>query len=329
MLRYMAAALMAVPLILTPATAQSVDQTGPTIKPVTELDPSTFPAPTRRQQQGYGRLTTNDLIGDGADRWRTGSITSSRVWGWGPWTGAAPTAFGDLLELRLQGEIMAPEDLRNVNPLDRPWAGKLSFGVHSHWRSGETEFAVGGDLVVIGPQTQLDHVQKLLHDILNAPLPSDAVLGQQIGNTFRPTLVGEVGQTYTFGEKVHVRPFLEARAGDESLLRVGADLTIGSFGQGELMIRESITGQRYRAVRDPVPGVSFVLGGDIAKVFNSVYLPDDRGYALTDSRDRVRAGLHWQGENSSIFYGATWLGREFEGQTDSQIVGSIRLQFQF
>ena len=35
---------------------------------------------------GYGYLLTNDFIGDGQDRWRTGSIASSRVWG-RDWTG--------------------------------------------------------------------------------------------------------------------------------------------------------------------------------------------------------------------------------------------------
>ena len=124
-------------------------------------------------------------------------------------------------------------------------------------------------------------------------------------------------------------PFAEARAGDESLIRFGADLTIGRFGDGELLMRESVTGHRYRSVRDPIPGVSFIVGADMAKVFSSTYLPEDRGYSLTDTRDRVRAGFHWQGEESSVFYGATWLGREFQGQTDSQIVGSVRLQFQF
>ena len=28
---------------------------------------------------GYGRLITNDVFGDGKDRWRTGSFSSSRV----------------------------------------------------------------------------------------------------------------------------------------------------------------------------------------------------------------------------------------------------------
>ena len=34
-----------------------------------------------RTRLGYGRLITNDTFGDTYDRWRTGSLAASRVWG--------------------------------------------------------------------------------------------------------------------------------------------------------------------------------------------------------------------------------------------------------
>jgi hypothetical protein len=43
----------------------------------------------------------------------------------------------------------------------------------------------------------------------------------------------------------------------------------------------------------------------------------------------VRAGLHWQGGQSEVFNGLTWLGKEFEEQADDQIVGSINLRLRF
>lgn len=326
MLRFLALALGGFLLAHSPVAAQTAAN-GPRIVEPGQVP--NVPPPTSRHRIGYGRLTTNDLIGDGQDRWRTGSLTGSRVWAWNDWSGRAPGTFGDLLELRSQGEIMTPEDLVNVNPADRPWAGKLSLGLHTHWTSGAMEYALGGDMVIVGPQTQLDHVQRVLHDIFNAPQTSDAVLGQQIGNQFLPTVVGEIGRTYELGTKSRVRPFAEFRAGDESMVRFGADLTLGHFGAGELLVRESVTGHRYRVVRDPVPGVSFVLGADVAKVFDSAYLPSSRGYQLTDTRNRVRAGLHWQGEDKSVFYGLTWLDKEFVGQRDNQVTGSVRFQFLF
>lgn len=289
--------------------------------------PSPFGA-GKRQRIGYGRLTSNDLIGDGGDRWRTGSVTTSRIYGY-DWDGAAPAQFGELLEFRMQGQIIAPADLTSVNASDRPWAGSLSFGVHSHMQRGETEYAIGADLVVIGPQTRLDSLQDSLHGALGAPRLSDAMLAQQIPNTFRPTLVVEAGQVIDLGSSVTFRPFAEARAGDETLVRIGADFNFGSIGRGELLVRESVTGQRYRAIYDSAPGYSVTLGGDIAYVASSVYLPEDRGYELTSHRDRARVGLHWQGENASAFYGFTYLGQEFTGQGEGQVTGSVRLKLRF
>jgi hypothetical protein len=43
-----------------------------------------------REKLGYGRLVTNDYFGDGSDRWRTGSISSSRIWGTAGGGGSGP-----------------------------------------------------------------------------------------------------------------------------------------------------------------------------------------------------------------------------------------------
>lgn len=289
-------------------------------------DVSAFTA--KRSVLGYGRLTTNDLLGDGYNRWRTGSITSSRVWGY-EWAGTAPLQFGALLETRVQGQIISPADLVQANPTDRPHAGILSVGVHTHFNRGAFEFAVGMDLVVIGPQTRLDNLQSELHNIFGVPEPSTGVLALQIDNQVRPTFVAEMARVYRLGKRIDIRPFAELHAGAETLARVGVDLTIGQVTRNELLSRESVTGQRYRVIYRSAPGVSFVIGGDVAAVSDSVYLPENRGFRLTSSRNRARIGVHWQGENASIFYGLTYLGREFEAQPEGQIVGSIRLKFNF
>ncbi len=281
----------------------------------------------KRHRIGYGHLIDNDLIGDGKDRWRTGSVASSRIYGYG-WDGQAPANFGELLELRFLGQIIAPDNLRNPAAGDRPWAGALSLGLHTHMQRGSLEISLGGDLVFIGPQTGLDGFQDALHDLANTTRPSDAVRDAQIPNTIRPTFVGELGKTITLGPRSRLRPFVEARAGDETLVRIGADLTLGTAGQGELLVRDPVTGQRYRTMYD-TRGLSFTLGGDVAHVAQSVYLPEGRGYALNSRRDRLRAGLHWQGDGRDFFYGITYLGKEFSGQDTGQIVGSLRLRWTF
>lgn len=287
------------------------------------------PQAQTRESLGYGRLMTNDYFGDGSDRWRTGSWTSSRVWGSG-WDGSNPATFGDLIELRLSSEIFAPDDLTNPSAGDRPYAGALSIGAHTHFDIKGFDAALGADLVVTGSGTGLGNLQRAVHKALGVRVPSETTLDDQISGGLHPTLVGELGRTISVSPRFHLRPFVEGRAGAETMVRAGIDLTFGSVGVGELLVRESVTGHRYRVVQDEeAGGFSFLLGADIAHVANSIYLPDDRGFDLTDSRDRVRAGVQWQGEQASAFYGLTYLGEEFEAQTEGQIVGSIQIKLSF
>lgn len=280
-----------------------------------------------REVLGHGRLTNNDLFGDLDDRWQTGSVSTSRVVGRG-WVGVLPSKPFDILEYRLAGQVMAPEDLRTPDPGDRPFAGALSLGVHTHFMRRGYEVTVGADLVATGEQTGLGALQTAIHDGLGVSPASKSVLDTQVDNGVHARLVTEAGRSFSLGGQAAVRPFAEARWGVENIARVGADLTLGSVGQGELMVRDTVTGQRYRAVANPFTGFSYVLGGDIAYVDSSEFLPSDQ-VELTETRSRVRAGVHWQGERNAAFYGVTWLSEEFEAQDSGQMVGSVRLDFRF
>lgn len=282
-----------------------------------------------RETLGYGRLLSNDYFGDGNDRWRTGSWTSSRIWG-PEWTGTAPSGFGELIELRLSAEIFAPDDLARASAGDRPYAGALSVGMHTHFDMQGFETALGADLVVTGSGTGLGNFQRAVHKALGVRVPSRVTLDDQISGGFHPTVVAEMGRDLALTPQLHLRPFIEGRAGAETLVRAGIDLTFGSVGLDELLVRESVTGHRYRVVQNPeAGGFSFLLGADIAHVADSIYLPEGRGFTLTDSRERVRAGVQWQGVRASAFYGLTYLGEEFEAQTEGQVLGSLQVKFSF
>lgn len=281
-----------------------------------------------RDYLGNGRLVNNDLFGDTKDRWQTGSVAASRYFG-SEWTGALPDRPFDLLEFRIGGQIVAPANLQNPAAGDRPFAGLWSFGLHTQFARGAAEYSLGGDLVIMGPQTKLDELQTGLHDALGVAPASAAVLNSQIGNNIYGTFVGEMGRNFELGEVGHVRPFTEVRYGHETMARVGFDVTFGSVGQGALLARDPVTGQRYRALSDEVPGFSYVFGGDIAYVNSSALLPEDQGFEVKKARGRARAGVHWQGENNAVFYGVTWLSEEFEGQPNGQAVGSLRLDLNF
>lgn len=278
---------------------------------------------------GYGRLLTNDILGDGEDRWRTGAYVLSKLRGRSAWTGTRPTQFGDILEYRIRGEVFAPADLITPAAGDRKFAGAWSLGVHTHFSKGQFDISSGIDLVITGKQTGLGSMQDTFHDILGTDAPSAAVLGNQVANGFHPTVSGEVSRPFQLSGRATLRPFIEARAGDETLLRIGADLLIGAVGQKDLWLRDVTTGQLYRGTRVEAQGFAFVLGADIAKVDSSIYLPTSAGYVLTDTRPRARTGLHWQNGKRAAFYGLTWLGKEFAAQPESQLVGSVQLSWRF
>ncbi|WP_104017234.1 lipid A-modifier LpxR family protein [Roseovarius nitratireducens] len=281
-----------------------------------------------RYRVGYGLVFTNDIIGDGHDRWRSGSVASSRVYAPG-WNGTAPARLGEMLELRFNGEIIAPDNVSTPAPGDRPFAGALSLGLHSHVARAGMEYAVGADLVVTGSQTGLDDFQGFLHDIVGGDDLSAGVRRNQVSDGFHPTAVVEAGRSFDLGA-VRLRPFAEARVGIETLVRAGADITIGSLTRGELLVREPVTGQRYRVVREDAPGYAFILGADIAHVEDSELLPSRSGVQVEETRTRVRGGVHWEGQGGgAVFYGVTWLGEEFEGQREGQVVGSLQFRLRF
>lgn len=76
-------------------------------------------------QLGYGRLITNDFLGDLKDRGQTGSYVSSRIFG-KAWNGSLPDRAGAIFEFRLQADVNAPDDLVTPFAGDRPFAGSIS-----------------------------------------------------------------------------------------------------------------------------------------------------------------------------------------------------------
>lgn len=277
---------------------------------------------------GWGRLFSNDEIGDGRDRWRTGSYTVSRVRGVS-WSGYEGVGFGELWELRGYAAMITPGNLTRPSSTDRRYSGVMSLGIVTHFGWKGAEVGLGAELAMTGRQTGLGGLQTWVHGKLQATPPSAGVLDAQIGNRINPGLYAEIGRSYAMGA-FEARPFAEARAGVESLVRVGADLTLGALGRDDLMLRDVTTGLRYRGVEGArSEGLSLTVGGDLAHVFSSELLPDGGAAVAEDSRYRLRAGVHWQGKRAAIFYGVSYLSREFTGQPEGQLVGALSLNLRF
>lgn len=281
-----------------------------------------------RQSLGWSSLFNNDALGDGDDRWRSSSFVVSHVRG-PEWTGSLPSGFGELLEFRGTTSIISPHNLTTPSATDRPYAGTLSFDVYTHFEKQGFDLSAGVGLAATGAQTGHGEFQSTIHDWFGITAPSDAVLDAQIGNRFYPNVMLSASRPMQYSDNVTLRPFVEARAGLETLVRVGGDVVIGNWGLNDLLLRDDTTGHYYTGTRGATSGISLVVGGDVAWVSDSHYLPSSRGYELTDTRNRLRIGVNWEGEQAGVFYGLTWMGKEFEAQDDEQVVGTINLRLRF
>lgn len=278
---------------------------------------------------GYGRLFTNDRLGDGQDRWRTGSWSFSAVSGFG-WDGARPLRAGEIVELRFRAEIISPGALSGPGSDDRPYVGARTYGMHSHWAALGGEVSAGVDVTMTGPQTRIADFQNRWHQDFSAPTLSEEVIAGQIGNGAHPSFTLEFGRPLRVGGMALVRPFVEVQGGVEQIARIGADVILGRVGQGDLMIRDQPTGHLYRVTKDGVTGLSLVAGADWARVGESLWLPEDRGFSVLDTRWRARAGLILQTTpRSDWFAGLTWLSEEFAGQPEGQLLGSITISLRY
>lgn len=286
-------------------------------------------AAQEREALGIGRIFTNDFFGDNEDRWRSGSYAYSILRG-PEWQGQAPSAPGAILEYRLRSEIISPSALNGSGSDDRAYVGALSAGVHTHFARGGADVSVGVDVVAVGPQTGVADMQDWFHDIVSAPNISDTVLTNQVDNAFYPTALAEVSYPVSINENATLRPFVEAQYGVENFARIGADVLIGRALQNDLWLRDSPSGQLYTGVEGERAGTGFVFGADYAVVSNSAYFPASFGAVAKDERFRARAGVHWRfGDGLSYFYGATYLSEEYVGQTEGQVVGSLKVNFEF
>ena len=127
--------------------------------------PQGIQAKEKAKLLGYGLLFTNDFFGDGSDRWRSGSLMSSRVFDSPKMSRTLPRREA-LNELRLFSQIIAPSDLsRNpdrsyardetglTEDIDRDYVGHLSKFKQGSKTSSELEWTQ--DFLVICPKHSL------------------------------------------------------------------------------------------------------------------------------------------------------------------------------
>lgn len=271
---------------------------------------------------GGAWLLVNDAFADRHDRWRTHSLQAGWLYARAP-GGPGP----DLVELRFSTQLITPANLAIPAPDDRPLVGVHAVGLHGYWLAGDMALQLGAELAGTGPWTGYADLLDAIHPTRQEPV--DSVIDGQIDDALVPSVHLGASRGVAMAPGVWLHPFAEARAGTETLARLGADLLIGAGGAGALPVRDKVTGFLIPATAAAATGAAFMVGLDGAFVAASRYLPERDGLEIENPRLRARAGAFWRGARTQLFYGVTWLGKEFTAQPEAQIVGAIQFGFRF
>lgn len=274
---------------------------------------------------GSARLMVNDFFGDGKDRWHTFSYSYSRFY--------RDSFFGQRAELRLRADIVAPWK-RSAQPEDRHYAGAIGLGLFTLGQSGALNYKLGGEILLTGDQTGLRRLEREWHKLIGSP---DGHTGDDSGYLRLDDRVHGLaeGEAWlSLGQPGHyeLRPFLGAQAGYETSATAGADLIIGALAGTQDTTRDKVTGIPMFNMRETglAPGgVTFVLGGDVSHVKDSIYFPSDSEVTLEKSRHRLRAGAVINAGPASVYIGQAWLSPEFREQAEGQRLGVISVSMRF
>lgn len=278
-----------------------------------------------------GRVSvfSNDYLGDGQDRWRSGAYFRSTFFG-PAWTGDLPKK-APIFEFRLRGETISPSDLTSP-PMagERPYVGVVAAGLFGHRGSGAGGYRVGAELVATGPQTGVADFVEWSHDVLG--FPTARATSGQLGDAFYPTVNTEAYRLIPrkSGRGFDLRPFVELQAGVETYARTGVDLFFGPSIDGSLLTRDPVTGQTLTvATVRRQQGLMPSVGVDVAYVASSEYLPASSGLTVKRVRMRARVGARYFADGRDFFLGFTWLGPEYTSQPSGQVLGSLSLNLRY
>lgn len=266
---------------------------------------------------GQVGLFTNDYLGDGHDRWRSGSKWESYV---------LPSRVVEAWEFRWRTEIISP--WKRSSATDRQYVDGIGLAGFAHLSYGNLNTRVGAESLWVGPQTGLAALQKRVHAIVGTDRlhDPDGPGVSRIGDQWLGMMSAETSYEWRVGRNVLLRPYGGVQMGYETFSRAGVDVVIGAATQAPIWVRDPASGALMPITTDRTAGLSVIGGADITHVRQSDLL---QGVTPEGQRHRARLGLQWQGQRATIFAGQAWLSPEFVGQSEGQRIGLLSLSLSF
>jgi hypothetical protein len=292
----------------------------------------------------------NDRFGDGKDRWKTGGITQAyvfpeHIFSNGNWLEGRASS----LELNVRALLITPDDtsFTGVNGNDRPYAQYAAAGIYlrsitrpealTSVVAVQAEDRIGVEAGWQGDPLPLFDVQDALHDVTGTG--GDAGnLSNIIGGELLVNL--EARRTWRFhvddaGRDLEFAPFVQTSLGmREKSLRAGGDFFAGSALEGRTWGSDLATGAVMAGASMPRRGFNWTafFGGAVGYISSDAFL--DGGFAVDgpsvprrDIVGRARAGVLLEYDNLGVGFSLNWLGQEFRGQSNGQVIGAIQLKY--
>jgi len=279
----------------------------------------------------YGKMIahvgsmTNDGFGDLGDRWQTGSYQQSFFFADGD------QGIDQVLEYRLRAQVVSPWYDSYLFD-DLPYANSLAIGAVWHAEMALFDTKFGGEFIITGDQTGLDHVQYTIHDIGgfdNAYDPRTRK-DQRLGDDFHLKFEGEASGDIQITDYAMARPYVSAEMGAETGIRIGTDFIFGSMANddSQFWTRDIVTGQ-VLSTNMHRPGISLIAGVDFGHVESTYLIPQGADVEAEHARVRGRLGVQGGIGPVSVFFGQSWLSEEYVGQPDTQRIGPLSVRFGF
>jgi hypothetical protein len=143
------------------------------------------------------------------------------------------------------------------------------------------------------------------------------------------------GKGDRFGRDFEFAPFVQTSLGmRENSLRVGGDFFVGSALEGRTWGSDLATGAVMAGAASPRPGFNWTVfaGGDLGYIASDAFLDGGFGdegssVARRDIVGRTRAGVLLDYDNFGFGFSVNWLGKEFRGQSNGQMIGAFQLKY--
>lgn len=327
-----------------------------------------LPAQAQVDPNNFGTLTfyfENDLFGSTDENYTNGARISwtspnlrkfsedrnvggfAGVFDDAPWAG--DSTYERNVAISLGQSMFTPRDVDSYDLVkdERPYAGWLYLGMGWIWKNQKVKNSLVLNVGVVGPASYAEETQRLVHEALDQDYPNgwDNQLRNELGVTLSYERMWRIRDRQdNHGFDWDVLPYAGVTLGNVMTHgTLGTELRFGynlpdDFGTGA--ITEAAT--TPTAIENPYTakswarrfGFHFFLRAEGRAIARNIFL-DGNTFSDSHSVDKypfvadLSAGVAMNWKNTKISYGYIYRTKEYRGQEDEQIFGSITVSFNF